>query len=66
MSMSTSPSTADDLPEQDWCEECQSGQDIADESDETAGYEEQERHYHVIYLQCGHEISWPITRRSTY
>lgn len=36
---------------------------IADQSIEASGYEEQERHYHVIWLECGHEIATPVKRR---
>lgn len=55
-----------EIPNEDWCVECDAPQPIADESDETSGFEEAERHYHVIFLACGHEISWPTTYHPTY
>lgn len=34
--------------------------EVADTSIEASGYEERERSYHVIFLACGHDISWPV------
>lgn len=50
----------------DWCVECDAPQQIVEESDETSGALEAERHYHVIRLACGHEIATPTTYRPTY
>jgi hypothetical protein len=52
-----------DLPEVDVCPEGCGLINVADQSIEASGYEEQERQYHVIWLECGHEISWPVRRQ---
>lgn len=49
-------------PEVDVCPEGCGLINVADQSIEASGYEEQERHYHVVWLECGHEISWPVRR----
>lgn len=44
-------------PEVDVCPEGCGLISVADQSTETSGAEEAERHYHVIWLECGHEIA---------
>ena len=44
------------------CPECKTGAHIEEESEEQSGYEEQERNYWVVRLDCGHEIATEIRR----
>lgn len=54
------PLHGDETVNIDECPEGCGTQRVADISIEASGYEEQERSYHVIFLECGHDISWPV------
>ena len=46
------------------CETCGAPGVVVEESDETGGFEERERQYHVVRLACGHEIATAKARSS--
>lgn len=47
----------------DWCDECESGEQVVDITDEEHSTLFETLVYRVLWLACGHSIAWRLTTR---